>query len=241
MKFNIIVAMDNNRGIGFNNNLPWSFKEDMTYFKNLTKGAGNNAIIMGKNTYHSLNKALPFRDNIVLSSTLQDVSDTIVVCKNIKELFDFLQNKKIPFPMNIKMPSTLLDIEHKKTPRSSHDRKCMTWPAKTNSNNNLFEPIETVTNSKHAFTTVFKEDMYPIQSDKDTNYDDIWIIGGSTIYKQFLDMPEYINKIYITHIDKDYKCDTFFPELPNYYKLELNSVTSEKEVILNFKMYKNMF
>ena len=56
MKFNIIVAMDKNRGIGLNNQLPWSFKEDIAYFKNLTKGAGNNAIIMGKNTYHSINK-----------------------------------------------------------------------------------------------------------------------------------------------------------------------------------------
>ena len=94
MKFNIIVAMDKNRGIGLNNQLPWSFKEDMTYFKNLTKGAGNNAIIMGKNTYHSINKALPLRDNIVLSTSLQDISDTIVVCKSMKELFDFLQKKK---------------------------------------------------------------------------------------------------------------------------------------------------
>jgi len=234
MKFNIIVAMDNNRGIGLNNKLPWSFKEDMKYFKNLTKGAGNNAIIMGKNTYLSINKALPFRDNIILSSTLQDVSDTIVVCKSMKELFDFVQLKKSPIQMDIKMPSALLDIEHKQTPRSSHDRKCMTWPAKTHSKNNLFEPIETI-------TTVFREAPKSTLSDKDTNYDDIWIIGGSAIYKQFLDMPEYIDKIFITHIDNDYKCDTFFPELPDYYKLINSSISNDNDILLNFKMYINNY
>ena len=239
MKFNIIVAMDNNRGIGLNNKLPWSFKEDMKYFKNLTKGAGNNAIIMGKNTYLSINEELPFRDNIVLSTSLTNVPENMFLCKNMEELFDFLQIKKSP--MDIKMPSALLDIEHKRTPRSSHDRKCMTWPAKTNS----FEPIETVTNSKHSFTTVFKDITSPkvhrIQSDKDTNYDDIWIIGGSTIYKQFLDMPEYIDKIFITHIDNDYKCDTFFPELPDYYKLINSSISNDKDILLNFKMYINNY
>ena len=32
MLFNIILAIDNNQGIGINNQLPWKFKEDM-YFK----------------------------------------------------------------------------------------------------------------------------------------------------------------------------------------------------------------
>ena len=43
-------------------------------------------------------------------------------------------------------------------------------------------------------------------------YDNIWVIGGATIYKQFLD-KDIISKCYITKIDKFYDCDTFFPEL----------------------------
>jgi dihydrofolate reductase len=43
-------------------------------------------------------------------------------------------------------------------------------------------------------------------------YDNNWIIGGASIYKQFLD-KNIINKCYITNIDKVYDCDTFFPEL----------------------------
>ncbi len=55
---------------------------------------------------------------------------------------------------------------------------------------------------------------------------EIFIIGGQKIYEIFLDFfkeLEYyelqLNKIYLTYIDKDYKCDTFFPKLTEDYKL----------------------
>ena len=43
-------------------------------------------------------------------------------------------------------------------------------------------------------------------------YDEVWIIGGASLYKQFLDL-HLVNKCYITTINKHYECDTFFPEL----------------------------
>ena len=189
MRFNIIVAIDRNRGIGINNKIPWNFRQDLSYFKNLTKGAGDNAIIMGKNTYLSLNRPLPHRDNIVLSSSLESIDKSAILCKNMKQLFDYLTNKN----------------DDKITPKSRHDK------TDTNCNN------------------------------KNVVYDDIWIIGGSVIYKQFLDMPEYINKIYITEVDNVYDCDTFFPELPHYYKLENTSVTSENSTVLTFNTYNNKY
>jgi dihydrofolate reductase len=36
---------------------------------------------------------------------------------------------------------------------------------------------------------------------------EIFIIGGSSIYQQYLNI---IDKFYITEIDEEYKCDTFF-------------------------------
>ena len=56
MLFNIIVAMCNNNGNGKNNSLPWHYKEELIHFSKMTKGNGNNAIIMGKNTWNSLPK-----------------------------------------------------------------------------------------------------------------------------------------------------------------------------------------
>lgn len=56
------------------------------------------------------------------------------------------------------------------------------------------------------------------------NYDEIWIIGGTKLYDLFLN--SYPNNgflkpknLYITYIDEDFECDTFFPEIDtNIYK-----------------------
>ncbi|CAH0761549.1 unnamed protein product [Diatraea saccharalis] len=39
-----------------------------------------------------------------------------------------------------------------------------------------------------------------------------WVIGGSSIYKAALSHPN-CGKIYLTEIQKDFECDTFFPSL----------------------------
>jgi len=67
----LIVAFCKNRGIGFKNTLPWKLKSDMERFQKLTIGKGNNAVIMGRNTWDSLPdkfKPLPKRTNIILSN-----------------------------------------------------------------------------------------------------------------------------------------------------------------------------
>jgi dihydrofolate reductase len=64
----IIAAMAENRVIGKNNALPWSFKEDMMHFKELTAGW---PCIMGRKTWDSLpHKPLPKRPNIIVSKTI---------------------------------------------------------------------------------------------------------------------------------------------------------------------------
>jgi dihydrofolate reductase len=63
----IIAAMAKNRVIGKNNALPWSLKEDMAHFKELTIGW---PCIRGRKTWDSLpKKPLPGRHNIVISKT----------------------------------------------------------------------------------------------------------------------------------------------------------------------------
>lgn len=61
----IIVAIAENRAIGFENKLIYWLPNDLKRFKTLTTG---NTIIMGRRTFESLPKgALPNRRNIVLS------------------------------------------------------------------------------------------------------------------------------------------------------------------------------
>jgi dihydrofolate reductase len=58
---------------------------------------------------------------------------------------------------------------------------------------------------------------------KTQNYDTVWVIGGEQIYRLFLDNYTKdestifnISKIYITYINKDYECTSFFPDLAQY-------------------------
>ena len=142
MNINIIVAYCKNNGIGCNNNMPWKIKSDLQKFKSMTIGNNNNAVIMGKNTFLSLNSTpLVKRDNLILSSTL-----------NIDNL----------------------------------------------NNNNITKSFKNIESLK---------DFISIK-----NYDTIWIIGGEKIYKLFLESNIFqINNIYVTYINNDYECDTFFP------------------------------
>lgn len=63
---NILVAYDQQRGIGANNKLLWgrSLPGDLEMFKQLTLGT---SIIMGRKTFESIGRPLPKRENIVIS------------------------------------------------------------------------------------------------------------------------------------------------------------------------------
>jgi len=77
MKY-IFVAYDRHRAIGINNTLPWmgKMKTDMQRMRELTTGS---AIIMGRRTFESIGRALPNRQNIVISSHEIDNPDVTVV------------------------------------------------------------------------------------------------------------------------------------------------------------------
>lgn len=61
----IICAMDKNRLIGNNNQLPWHLPADLVLFKKNTLG---KPIIMGRKTFDSIGRPLPGRQNIVVTS-----------------------------------------------------------------------------------------------------------------------------------------------------------------------------
>ncbi|WP_202080328.1 dihydrofolate reductase [Caldalkalibacillus salinus] len=59
-----MVAMDKNRLIGADNDLPWRLPADLAYFKRVTMG---KPIIMGRKTFESIGRVLPGRENIVMT------------------------------------------------------------------------------------------------------------------------------------------------------------------------------
>jgi|SRR5690554_1504546 len=60
----LIAAMDRNRAIGRDNDLPWRLPADLRRFKALTLG---KPVLMGRRTAESLGRALPGRRNLVLT------------------------------------------------------------------------------------------------------------------------------------------------------------------------------
>jgi dihydrofolate reductase len=62
----LVAAVAANGVIGADGRLPWHLPEDLQHFKRLTLG---HPIIMGRKTWESLGKALPGRENIVITRT----------------------------------------------------------------------------------------------------------------------------------------------------------------------------
>jgi dihydrofolate reductase len=65
MKLNFIVCCDNKDGIGRDGTIPWSFAEDMQWFREKTD---KGIVIMGRNTWRTLKHELPGRHTIVMTS-----------------------------------------------------------------------------------------------------------------------------------------------------------------------------
>ncbi|MDD4747261.1 MAG: dihydrofolate reductase [Salinivirgaceae bacterium] len=79
----IIVAADNQNGIGKENKLPWHISEDLKNFKKVTSG---KSIIMGRKTWESLPfKPLPKRKNIVITSDKNYIAEGATVVTSPKK------------------------------------------------------------------------------------------------------------------------------------------------------------
>jgi len=78
----IIAAMDENRLIGANNDLPWHLPADLQRVKQLTTG---NTIILGRKNYESIGRALPNRQNIVISRNPAYAADGCDVVTSIED------------------------------------------------------------------------------------------------------------------------------------------------------------
>lgn len=72
----LIAVVDKNFGISKNGSIPWSFKEDLLFFKKVTE---NRPVIMGRTTFFSIKNApLPNRVNCVISKNEKIVTGAFV-------------------------------------------------------------------------------------------------------------------------------------------------------------------
>jgi dihydrofolate reductase len=214
MSVKLIVAMCKNNGIGFNNKIPWRISEDMIYFSKKTSGdyvgvnetIKKNAVIMGRNTWDSLPKKykpLPNRFNIVLTRNPQ---------------------KFLTLDMDMDMDLDDYDADKKPTDYiSSLDEAIKICYGGGEKGEKGEKNIKIEYETSRHFSSC--------------KINDIWIIGGSSVYQEFIhrdrDLTMSLNvcnrnnknnglsSYYITYIDNEYECDTYFPMLKNMNKYHL--------------------
>lgn len=64
MDISLIVALDRNHAIGRDGAMPWHLPDDLKRFKALTLG---KPVLMGSKTARAIGRALPGRDNLVMT------------------------------------------------------------------------------------------------------------------------------------------------------------------------------
>lgn len=101
MKIVIMAAVAANRVIGQAGSLPWSYPEDLAFFKETTSGEGK-VLLMGRKTYDSLpvgkvsGEKLTGRKLMVITSTFRYGEKNVLFNTDIESSLDFLTDKIAP-------------------------------------------------------------------------------------------------------------------------------------------------
>jgi dihydrofolate reductase len=91
-KYSAIAAMAKNKVIGKENKMPWHLSEDLKHFKAVTMGF---PIVMGRKTFMSLGRALPGRENIVLTHNKDFKHEGVTVKHSIDDVDQYLDKKNV--------------------------------------------------------------------------------------------------------------------------------------------------
>lgn len=88
----MIACVSKDGGLGNHGELLWHIPEDIKFFRETTQGG---AVIMGRKTFESIGKALPGRENVVLSRRQGD-NKTVTWCDEgeLKKFLDTYSGKK---------------------------------------------------------------------------------------------------------------------------------------------------
>jgi dihydrofolate reductase len=82
--------MDENRGIGWQNRVPWHLSTDLKRFKTLTMG---HHLIMGRKTFESIGRPLPGRTTIVISRNPDLRPEGSYAVSSLKKALDLARSR----------------------------------------------------------------------------------------------------------------------------------------------------
>ena len=81
MKIALVAAVARNGVIGGEGALPWSIRDDLKWFKERTMG---KPLLMGRKTFDSIGKALPGRDNIILTRDPTFAASGVFIARSLQ-------------------------------------------------------------------------------------------------------------------------------------------------------------
>ena len=85
MSITIIAALAKNYVIGIENRMPWHLSADFQHFKKVTMG---KTIVMGRKTFESIGKALPGRNNVILTHDQHYSADDCKIITSIDSIIN---------------------------------------------------------------------------------------------------------------------------------------------------------
>ena len=85
----LILAVDRNWAIGYENKMLYDLRKDLKHFKETTTG---EIVIMGRKTFDSIGFALPNRENIILSHDKNLKRDGARVFNDKEDIVDYCNN-----------------------------------------------------------------------------------------------------------------------------------------------------
>ncbi len=91
MIISLIVAMDEKRGIGKKNQLPWHLPSDLYRFKTLTMG---HHLVMGRKTFETLRKPLPGRVMVIVTHQQNFSSEGCLVVHSLEEAIELAEHSQ---------------------------------------------------------------------------------------------------------------------------------------------------
>ena len=155
MRISIIVAVAENRAIGFENQLLYHLPNDLKRFKALTTG---NTIIMGRRTFESLPKgALPNRRNIVLTTSKKSFPGTDTFRSLEAALKDCCQRAELNAPQSQEVFIIGgASVYERALPFA--DRLCLTYVYDTPAEADTFFPEINLANWKETFREEHESD-----------------------------------------------------------------------------------
>jgi dihydrofolate reductase len=77
-----IVAMNKDRIIGYENQIPWHLSADLKYFKKITM---NHHILMGRKCFESIGNPLPGRTNIIVTHNPYFIVSNCIIVHSLDE------------------------------------------------------------------------------------------------------------------------------------------------------------